>query len=142
MGIQFLEAKAEDVGTMKAFLVVLMAFMAFTSVMAKALEPAAAESETPAEDLEWLQWMNENRLEKRGGPSDPRSLFNSVYENYSLGKRFAPSDPRSLFTAVYSNYPKGGYKRSEDSLYPSRALRGLRSPQDPRNLFRAVYGWK
>ena len=69
--------------TMKAFLVVLMAFMAFTSTMAKALEPAA--SGTPAEDLEWLQYLNEDRFEKRGGPSDPRSLFNHVYSNYNLG---------------------------------------------------------
>ena len=68
---------------MKAFLVVLMAFMAFTSTMAKALEPAA--SGTPAEDLEWLQYLNEDRFEKRGGPSDPRSLFNHVYSNYNLG---------------------------------------------------------
>ena len=67
---------------MKAFLVVLMAFMAFTSTMAKALEPASGTSDG---DLEWLQYLNEDRFEKRGGPSDPRSLFNHVYSNYNLG---------------------------------------------------------
>merc|ERR1712088_885228 len=138
---------------MKAFLVLLMAFMALTTTMAMSLGNAGEDNAAPAEeDLEWLQYLNQpNRFEKRR--PDPRSLFSSVYANYpALQKRFNPSDPKSLFKAVYSNY-NGGYRKRYDPpqieepvAMPLRSFsgtkRGVRSRYDPRNLFRAVYGWK
>merc|ERR1712141_431692 len=111
---------------MKAFLVLLMAFMALTTTMAMSLGNAGEDSGgAPAEeDLEWLQYLNQpNRFEKR--QPDPRSLFSSVYANYpALQKRFNPSDPKSLFSSVYSNY-RDHVKRF--------------APSDPRSLFQAVY---
>merc|ERR1712018_904940 len=125
------------------FLVFLMAFMAITTSEAMSLGGNKDESEQNSEageedSADWMQYLNANRFEKRFYPSDPKSLFSSVYSNYR-SKRFDPSDPRSLFSAVYSNY-NGGYKKRYDpvgDLY-KRAYK----PNDPRSLFRAVYGYR
>ena len=45
------------------------------------LLPVQARSDA-AEDLEWLNYLNENRFKRKFGPSDPRSLFSAVYSNY------------------------------------------------------------
>merc|ERR1712223_2015590 len=141
MGLDVWRSKREDI--MKPFLVFLMAFMAITTSEAMSLGGNKDESEQNTEageddSADWMQYLNANRFEKRFDPSDPKSLFSSVYSNYR-SKRFDPSDPRSLFSAVYSNY-NGGYKKRYDpvgDLY-KRAYK----PNDPRSLFRAVYGYR
>merc|ERR1712001_603933 len=136
--------------------------MAITTSEAMSLGGNKDESEQNTEageedSADWMQYLNANRFEKRFDPSDPKSLFSSVYSNYR-SKRFDPSDPRSSFSAVYRNYrskrqpdPRslfsavygnynGGYKKRYDpvgDLY-KRAYK----PNDPRSLFRAVYGYR
>ena len=86
------------------FSVVLMALMAFHASLSLGMSLGNADdSEEASEELLHLL-NNQNHLEKRGfDPSDPRSLFQHVYSNYSK-RKFGPTDPRSLFSAVYSNY--------------------------------------
>merc|ERR1712072_1637613 len=120
--------------------------MAITTSEAMSLGGNKDESEQNTEageedSADWMQYLNANRFEKRFDPSDPKSLFSSVYSNYR-SKRFDPSDPRSLFSAVYSNY-NGGYKKRYDpvgDLYGS--YKRAYKPNDPRSLFRAVYGYR
>merc|ERR1712203_153432 len=163
MGLDVWRPKREDI--MKPFLVFLMAFMAITTSEAMSLGGNKDESEQNTEageddSADWMQDLNANRFEKRFDPSDPKSLFSSVYSNYR-SKRFDPSDPRSLFSAVYSNYrskrqpdPRslfsavygnynGGYKKRYDpvgDLYSS--YKRAYKPNDPRSLFRAVCGYR
>jgi hypothetical protein len=146
-----------------------MAFMAITTSEAMSLggnKDEAAEQNAEAggteDNSDWMQYLN-YRFEKRFDPSDPKSLFASVYGSNYRSKRFDPSDPRSLFSAVYSNYrskrfdpsdPRslfasvygsnynGGYKKRYDPVGDLYRTQRAYKPNDPRSLFRAVYGYR
>jgi len=114
------------------FSLLFMAFLAFSSSAMSMSLSGTAGNNNAVNEADWLNLLSENRFEKR---------------------KFSPTDPRSLFASVYANYDGAGYKKRyntppaiEDLYYappaPISAKRGLRNPNDPRNLFRAVYGWR
>merc|ERR1711935_1193593 len=103
-----------------------MAFMAITTSEAMSLggnKDEAAEQNAEAggteDNSDWMQYLN-NRFEKRFDPSDPKSLFASVYG---------------------SNY-NGGYKKRYDPVGDLYRTQRAYKPNDPRSLFRAVYGYR
>ena len=65
-----------------------MAFLAFSSsAMSMSLSGTAAGNNNAVNEADWLNLLSENRFEKRKfSPTDPRSLFASVYANYEWVK--------------------------------------------------------